>query len=139
MAEANVPIEEFARAMGVDARELARAYEQMEAGQLRELEQALNAESTRRPFECRALPQGGRVAARIPEKLFYNLFFKKGFGMQERLDAQDLREVVKAFPQCQVETVADRLTVGYTGLGQRGGRHSGRRGVKFNVPVKFAV
>ena len=122
MAEANVPIEEFARAMGVDARELAAAYARMEAGQLDTLERALNAESTRRPFECRALPQGARVAARIPEQLFYNLFFKKGFGMQERLDAQNLREVTDAFPQCRVETVSDRLTVGYRSTAESGKR-----------------
>lgn len=138
MSDAKLPIEEFARAMGVDAKELYAAYQRMEAGQIAELEQALNAESTRRPFECRALPQGARVAARIPEKLFFNLYFKKGFGLKEMMDAQDLSEVTKMFPQTRVETVSQRIQVGWRGLGQRGGRHSGRRGVKFDVPIKFA-
>ncbi len=128
MSEAAVPIEEFARAMGVDARELANAYARMEAGQLAELKAAMNAESTRRPFECRALPKGARVAARIPEKLFFNLMHRKGFGMQERLDAQDLREVTEAFPQCRVETVSDRVTVGRGGAGRK---EKGKR-KKFN-------
>jgi hypothetical protein len=97
----------------------------------------MNAESTRRPFECRALPQGARVAARIPEKLFYNLFYKKGFGMQERLDAQDLREVTAAFPQCRVESVSGRTTVGYSGRGGRWGKS--RPGVKFDRDIKFAT
>ena len=135
--EATVPIEEFARAMGVDARELAKAYERMEAAQLAELKRTMNAESTRRPFECRVLPQGARVAARIPEKLFYNLYFKKGFGMQERLDAQDLREVTAAFPQCRVESVSGRTTVGYSGRGGRWGKS--RPGVKFDRDIKFAT
>ena len=58
--------------------------------------------------------------------------------MQQRLDAQDLREVVEAFPQCRVETVSDKTTVGYTGGGRRGrwGRKSG--GMKFDVKVEFA-
>lgn len=139
MAETQLPIEEFARAMGVDAKELYEAYRRMEANGLAELEQGLNRESTRRPFECRALPQGGHVAARIPEKLFWNLWFKKGFGLQERLDAQDLREVTKMFPQCRVETVSDKLTVGYTGLGRRGGRAAGMSRIKFDRDVKFAA
>lgn len=136
MSAAGLPVEEYAKAMGVDPRELAAAYERMEASQLQELKRAMHAENNRRPFECRALPQGARVAARIPEKLFFNLFFKKGFGMQERIDAQDLREVVKAFPQCRVETVPDKIRFGYTG---RGGRHAGRRGVKFDTNIKFAT
>ena len=140
MSEAALPIEEFAKAMGVCPKALAAKYAEMERGQIAVLEQALQAESNRRPFECRALPQGARVAARIPETLFFNLFFKKGFDLQGRMDAQDLSEVTEMFPQCRVETVADKLTVGYTGLGQRGGRHAGRRGVKFNVPgIQFAT
>jgi hypothetical protein len=135
MSAAGLPVEEYAKAMGVDPRDLAAAYERMEAAQLDGLKRAMAAESNRHPFECRALPQGARVAARIPEKLFFNLFFRKGFGMQERIDAQDLREVVKAFPQCRVETVSDKIQAGYTG---RGGRHKGRRGIKFDADVKFA-
>ena len=140
MSEAALPIEEFAKAMGVCPKQLSEKYAEMERGQIAVLEQALNAESNRRPFECRALPQGARVAARIPETLFFNLFFKKGFDLQGRMDAQDLSEVIEMFPQCRVETVADKLTVGYTGLGQRGGRHAGRRRIKFDVPgIKFAT
>ena len=139
MSAAGLPVEEYAKAMGVDPRELAAAYERMEAAQLGELRERMKVESNRRPFECRALPQGARVAARIPEKLFFNLFFKKGFGMQERIDAQDLREVTKAFPQCRVETVSDRVTFGYTG--RRGSEIRGQRsGVRFGPEtMKFAV
>jgi hypothetical protein len=137
MAESFLPIEEFAREMGVDARELAARYQEMERHDLAALDAALNDESTRRPFECRAIGHTGRVAARIPEALFFNLYFKKGFGFKERLDAQDLREVEEMYPQIKVETVTGKIQSGYGS--KRGGRWGASRpGVKFDTKVEFA-
>ena len=66
----------------------------------------------------------GRVALRIPEKLFYGLYFDKRFGCDGLADAGVQKDIAKIHPYCRVTTVSGKTTVGWeksrvSGLGSQ--------------------
>lgn len=80
----------------------------------------------------------GRVAARIPEDLFWTLYHQRDFGREGLFSEDGLKDVLRDFPMCRVKTVSGKITVGY-GSGSRGGRWGTRRRVKFDTKTNFAT
>ncbi len=57
----------------------------------------------------------GRVEARIPKTLFFNLAQRKGFGWEGLMSDEGLRDLLRDNPQCRVKTVSGRIVSGYRG------------------------
>lgn len=53
----------------------------------------------------------GRVALRIPAKLFYGLYFDKRFGNDGLADPGVQKDIAKIHPYCRVTTVSGKTTV----------------------------
>lgn len=58
----------------------------------------------------------GRVEARIPKEVFFNLMQRPGFGWEGLVSDEGMKDVLKAFPVCKVETVSGKIMTGYTGV-----------------------
>lgn len=57
----------------------------------------------------------GRIEARIPKDLFFNLVQKEGFGWEGATSDDGMKDILKSFPICRVETVSGKIVSGYTG------------------------
>jgi hypothetical protein len=58
----------------------------------------------------------GRVEARIPRAAFFQLLQQKNFGYEGMMSDEGMRDLLKAFPQCRVQTVSGKLVVGVGGV-----------------------
>jgi len=54
----------------------------------------------------------GRVEARIPKRLFFHLQQQRNFGWDGFCDHGGMKDFLKAYPQCKVETVSGRVVSG---------------------------
>ena len=61
----------------------------------------------------------GRVEARIPDALYFGLRGQKNFGEDGLFSDEGMRDVLKAYPCCRVETVSGKTTVGYMGKSRK--------------------
>lgn len=56
----------------------------------------------------------GRVEARIPATLFWNLAFRDGFGWEGLQSDEGISDILKDNPQCRVNTVSGKIQSGWT-------------------------
>lgn len=56
----------------------------------------------------------GRVEARIPVALFYNLAQRDNFGWEGLQSDEGIRDILKDNPQCRVKTVSGKVQSGWT-------------------------
>lgn len=119
-------IADYCEALGLP---VSMVPEVVEAFQRRELveiarHEARMARAAGRP-DGEALPltdagqEFGRVEARIPATLFFNLAQRKGFGYAGLVSDDGLKDVLKDNPQCRVKTVSGKIVSGWTGPGRR--------------------
>ncbi len=53
----------------------------------------------------------GRVEARIPATMFMQLMQQKNFGYEGLMSDDGMKDILRDFPQCRVETVSGKVTV----------------------------
>lgn len=128
-------LETFARDIGVNPLDIVRDFGEREAAMLSGMYARMDAASTRKPVQylplkSRTSGEFGEVAASIPDDLFGHLLTARGksYDLLGRIAARDLRDTVKEFPICQVETVSGKVMSGYGGKGGR---------VRFDSTVKI--
>lgn len=56
----------------------------------------------------------GRVVARVPEDLYYSLYYQKDFGPDGFHSDEGIRDLNKHFPVCRTKTVSGKTVVGWT-------------------------
>lgn len=56
----------------------------------------------------------GRVEARIPATLAFNLIQREGFGVEGLLSDEGMKDLLRDNPQCRVKTVRRRAVSGWT-------------------------
>jgi hypothetical protein len=66
------------------------------------------------PYRDESGYEWGRVEARIPKTLFWNLATRKNFGWEGLHSEEGIKEILKDNPQCRVETVSLRTVSGWT-------------------------
>jgi hypothetical protein len=55
----------------------------------------------------------GFVVARIPEKLYWGLYFQKDFGPEGFTSDEGLRDITKHFPVCRTKTISGKTSTGW--------------------------
>lgn len=119
-----VTLEDFCEAQGLPysaVGELVEVLQEREVFSLAKVNMEMGRRGSR-PYRGReALPltdggdEFGRVEARIPKTLFFNLLGQKRFGWEGLTSDEGLKDVLRDFPQCRVETVSGKIVSGYTG------------------------
>jgi hypothetical protein len=149
MSGAITTVEEFSRAEGCDPRAVVDFFADHERARLVATKTALHEQVNLPPLERLPLTDAdgyefGRVAASIPEDLFYHLMDRPDLDPHWTESPDGVREVVKdvlkSNPGCRVKTVSGKTVVGweppYRGnkmdppAGRR--QHVGRRAVNFS-------
>lgn len=64
----------------------------------------------------------GRVEARVPEELFWGLYFQKDFGPDGFYSDEGIRDLNRDYPVCRTKTVSGKATSGWTPASQSGKR-----------------
>jgi len=131
MNKSVITLEDFVEAQGLPltaVQDLVEVLQEQERFELAKLNMGLNGRVNVSPGgRAEALPltddgdEWGRVEARIPKALFFNLMQQRTAGGGERLGYEGLlsddgmKDVLRDFPQCRVETVSGKIVSGYTG------------------------
>lgn len=110
-------IEQFARDLGMDPRDVVRDFGEREAAMMANMWAVMDQAETKKPTQFLPLKsrngEFGVVGCSIPESLFGVLLNRgKGYDLMGRLTAQDHKEIVEEFPICRTETVSGKVVAG---------------------------
>jgi hypothetical protein len=115
---------DFCEANGVPRSQLPlvwQVYQELEAHRLAQLNQRINRVAAGAAGAALPLRDGGdefgQMVARVPRDLYFHLLQQRNFGAEGFQSDEGVRDLLKAYPQCGVTTVTNKIQTGYTGYG----------------------